>query len=360
MGVVALVLTGVLVSCGSGSADRTETAADWSHFEEVPLSTRARPLMVWTGKGVLIFGGTEIPGVNASTHTLSDGAVYDTTTGTWQPVAKSPFEPPLANTAGTWTGSEVLVVGVSCEDMEPEADDMDCQPGTVRAGAFDPSKNEWRIVEMPDSLGRSAGQYAIQALGSTSQGSLFDLDGHNWLRRPNGTWLKLSDSPIEERLSCLVDDKVVTVGFSERPVAATLELGGRRWKVDERTDVEGPDPDHLDAACAPDGAYVFSTESADDKNGFAHFDVSERKWEPVPPPPIGPGVSFPGSGLFVDGKLTIWGDGVLSYDATTKQWSVGALRNRFIIDKVAAGDRAILYSFSNGETVSAEYRAVKP
>ena len=90
----------------------------WSPMAPGPLSARTTVASVWTGKEMLVWGGygrsaacTRCP--------LGDGAAYDVDTNSWSPMAPSPLSGRGGHRA-VWTGRDMLVWGGS--DVEPQSD----------------------------------------------------------------------------------------------------------------------------------------------------------------------------------------------------------------------------------------------
>jgi hypothetical protein len=115
----------------------------------VPVRSDAK---AWTGEELLLFGGDFGPGSEANF-----GATFRPATGEWTTWPEAPFDPPVAGSAGVWTGSEFVVVGQSCENRAsfPDDDQARCYPGTLAAAAFDPVSLTWRSLPAPpDPTGR--------------------------------------------------------------------------------------------------------------------------------------------------------------------------------------------------------------
>jgi N-acetylneuraminic acid mutarotase len=89
---------------------------------------------VWTGKEMLVFGGTGATGL------LADGGRYDPVANTWKPIAASDVVGPRSGHTAVWTGSTMLVWGGSGH----------LSRGGVSSGAsYNPATNAW--TALPDS-----------------------------------------------------------------------------------------------------------------------------------------------------------------------------------------------------------------
>lgn len=391
LAVALLVLAVGIVSVSSHneSTQRVVAAGEWVNFEAVPLTPRAFPLIAWTGREVVIFGGGVGPSDGKAAQDLNDGAIYDPVTDAWHSMAAAPFEPPLAVPTGTWTGSELLVVGVPCKEQSAEGTSVsDCVPGGLKAGAFDPTGNKWREVTVPPVLSDGGHQYGIEALGYSTEGSVFALKGGYWIVSRGGTWTELPMPPLRARSLCVVGDQLLAVNYTDDSTyqdqlnaleqaqgeippsdlvlpelrstmsVATLDLSSRDWETIPRSGIEGAAPQYLNSTCAPNGVYVYSAGKADrPESSNARFDAAARSWEPIAAPPGDPNVDPPA--VFVDDRLIIWGDSLLQYDPTTNGWTdFGLVEPPTTV--VPAGDHAVLYYFPNGEDVTAQYRLFKP
>ena len=103
-------------------------AGTWRALPPAPLSGRTGMGAVWTGTRLFVWGGADASGFRR------DGALYDPAARTWTRVPPSPLSP-RAGAVLAWTGREVLVVGGS--DLAGGLDD---------GAAFDPATATWRRV----------------------------------------------------------------------------------------------------------------------------------------------------------------------------------------------------------------------
>lgn len=394
LAVTLLVLAFGIVSISSHDepTQRVVSDGEWANFEAIPLTPRAFPLIAWTGREVVIFGGGAAPSDGKVAQALGDGAIYDPVANAWRPMAAAPFEPPLAVPQGIWTGSELLVVGVPCKEQSEEEDPSvsDCVPGGLKAGAFDPVGNKWREASLPSVVRDDGHQYGIEALGHSSHGSVFALKGRYWIVGDDGAWSELPMPPFRARLRCVIGDELLAVHYVDDSTyqdqrhaqeqaqggeiliddsarsklrsamtVATLDLSSREgWVSIPRTDIEGVAPQYLNSTCAPHGVYIYSAGRAGDPRlNNARYDAAAGSWEPIAAPPGETRVDPPA--VFVDDRLTVWGDRLLQYDPTTNEWTdFGPVERPTTV--VPAGDKAVLYYFPNGEDVTVRYRLFKP
>ncbi len=114
-----------------------DPAADtWRVLPPPPLEPRRTPAWAWTGEELVIWGGVGRLGV------LNDGAAYDPAVDTWRALAPSPLSP-RGGARGVWTGTELLVLGGG-----------DLAAGLADGAAYDPATDRWRpLPPAPVPLG---------------------------------------------------------------------------------------------------------------------------------------------------------------------------------------------------------------
>jgi hypothetical protein len=144
----------------SGNTERSSgpgsTPSGWSRLPDAPIAARNEYAAVWTGKEMIVWGGYSCCGSFPVTpHLYGDGAAYDPTTRTWKTIAASPLSPRTGSVA-VWTGKEMLVFGGTGPDTNPGA--------YTDGAAYNPSTNTWRkLAPTPWSLGQltDSGSYAV-------------------------------------------------------------------------------------------------------------------------------------------------------------------------------------------------------
>lgn len=240
-----------MAACGAGEPappDPANASAAWQAVHAGPLSPREGALGLWTGREVLLIGGSDArpcpPGascVPADVPPLADGAAFDPQAGTWRRIADAPvpFEwaqgMVMGTTAYLWipgsTGrpkaeSAFLAYRIEenrWEELPLPAGDIGWFHGIVQAGdrivaytssdeqgqqpdfAFDPATNAWSELP-PDPLSPS---FDRSMAWSGRELLLFD---HELVPNPGsekpsvtraaaldletGTWRRLPDSEI--------------------------------------------------------------------------------------------------------------------------------------------------------------------
>ena len=135
---------------GSASA----LAADlWSVLPRAPLSPRTGQAAVWTGRLLLVWGGS------ANSHdseglspALADGAAYDPASRTWSALPKSPLAA-RSGASAIWDGHEAIFWGGRRGDT--------AEGGYLSDGAaYNPAAGTWRALP-PSPLSGSEGQDLI-------------------------------------------------------------------------------------------------------------------------------------------------------------------------------------------------------
>ena len=102
-------------------------AAAWRPLPEGPLDRRFGPITVAAGDQVLVVGGHS-PTAASGLPDRRDGALFDSTSGTWRRIADAPVAIGSDDPAA-WTGTELLVL-----------------PSDGTAWSYDPTADTWRRV----------------------------------------------------------------------------------------------------------------------------------------------------------------------------------------------------------------------
>jgi hypothetical protein len=128
----------------------------WGRLAHSPVLDRTGYTAAWTGRQVLVWGGSASSGDGV----FSDGGSYDPATDSWQPIPRAPLAGRYG-AAAAWTGSELFVWG----------------GGAYRDGAlYNPVTRTWRMLP-PAPLGARSDAQAlwtgsrVVVLGGTTQDS---------------------------------------------------------------------------------------------------------------------------------------------------------------------------------------------
>lgn len=138
--VVAVATGGSLLGTGRISIGPSDTHGDWHELPAPPLSPRAYAESTWTGRELIVLGGTSDPcPPNASCvgpeKELSDGAAFDPATDTWRSIADAPV--PVG------PGDRLLRVGARVLLRHP------VEHGSAQWFRYDPTRDSWTPIDEP-------------------------------------------------------------------------------------------------------------------------------------------------------------------------------------------------------------------
>ena len=178
--VIALIV-GVLVVAGrpstsvTGVSEPGSTAADdpsnadgslvseWATFPTMPIEPRFQYSAVSTGTGIFVWGGCCANG--SSSDMFTDGAYFDGTTQTWEPLPDAPLDPTRGDAVAGWNGSEVVVInGID----------------GVTAAAFDPVSFTWRSITAPDAQTATNGGSRLHLFDDGRLGFVWRMSVSYW------------------------------------------------------------------------------------------------------------------------------------------------------------------------------------
>ncbi|MDQ1724162.1 MAG: hypothetical protein QOG52_1190 [Frankiaceae bacterium] len=143
---VAAIVTIVTVTLHvSSPPDPGETLGGTGTVQPIsgsPLTRRELASAAWTGSSLLIWGGKPFATQTGLAPTLTDGAVYDPVTDSWQPAPNNPATsaPSLASATVT-VGSIVYTFGV-----QQQSDNGGFDAVSAR---FDPATTKWSTLAAP-------------------------------------------------------------------------------------------------------------------------------------------------------------------------------------------------------------------
>lgn len=95
---------------------------------------RTDHVAVWTGKRVLVWGGSR-GGLFEKGDVLSDGIAFDPQSRQWSAIPKAPLS--IHPQVGEWTGEDLAVLGIRPEGKK------------LSAAAYNPLRHEWRDIASP-------------------------------------------------------------------------------------------------------------------------------------------------------------------------------------------------------------------
>jgi len=139
----------------------------WRRTSPAPIEGRLAPVLVWTGREAIAWGGYRAPGGDVP---LVDGAAWDPSSDRWRKLPASPFGPSQAG-AG-WVAGRLVAV----------TDDG--------AGIYDPATNRWTAIEPPPVRPGwrrtlvAAGRLVVVAFGNGARDAVevavLDLANRRW------------------------------------------------------------------------------------------------------------------------------------------------------------------------------------
>lgn len=220
-----------LLRSGEAFDPRTGT---WRELAQGPLSGRSLHTAVWTGREMVVWGGT----LDGDT---TDGAAYDPATDTWRELAPAPLPARAAHTA-VWTGREMVVWGGIGIDGVPSAD----------GAAYDPAADTWRPVATATLDGRTQngivwdGERVLVwgGAGAAGAGSAY-ADGAAWDPQADA-WTPLPPAPIEGRFAPVAvwtGRRMVVWGGIDAQLftdGATYHPGQGTWRLLPNAPVDSP------------------------------------------------------------------------------------------------------------------------
>jgi N-acetylneuraminic acid mutarotase len=126
---------------GSGTRRYSDGAAynpehdTWRPLPPAPISARA-PLSVWTGHELIVWGSTQ-----RGPDQPTDGAAYHPDTDIWRSISNAPIT--LTDATAAWTGHEMIVFGAALDHLNTPT------TPTAIGAAYHPESDTWR--RLPDS-----------------------------------------------------------------------------------------------------------------------------------------------------------------------------------------------------------------
>lgn len=224
-----IVWGGVLPTTGASYDDGAifDTSEDeWRLMPLSPLEGRVGHTAVWTGGEVIVWGGHSGGTGGKPTRRFSDGAAFQPSTDTWRATAK----PDLAGGPGyasVWTGSEMIVIGGN------DGNQSFAEVGLNEAGAYDPSTDTWRALEMPVEL------TVLDAMWTGTEVVVYGVERYLGqlvgvsLDPATGNWRQLPTAPVHPAVPDIdrVGDEILAWSYDpEEDGIAVLDIGTLAWR----------------------------------------------------------------------------------------------------------------------------------
>jgi hypothetical protein len=102
---------------------------------------REMPVVAWTGKQLLIWGGADAEDAGAPLEPRTDGARYDVKADRWTPMSQAGAPSGRFRPLTLWTGRELLVLGGGASGASSGS-----ARGSTDAAFYDPAADRWRPV----------------------------------------------------------------------------------------------------------------------------------------------------------------------------------------------------------------------
>ena len=381
--------TGVTPTTGPAAGGRRGTPAtgtnapNWGLLPTAPIGPRLGHTAVWTGREMVIWGGTR----DFEAEPFTDGAAYDPGTRTWRKVPGAPLTP-RHDAWASWTGQAMLVFGGTSVDGDYLAD----------GALWDPANNTWRSIPASPLGPRDgavvawAGDRLVVWSGNKPLGNDAPADAAAELKNDGAayvpatnTWVSIGAAPIPPRS-----------GAQSAWTGSRLIVSGGDGDDDDRTDgaaldpVSGawspiatrPDPGSCggDTACAGlwTGTVVLFPASS------LAYDPAANRWSAVAAPP-GSKAPAPGEpAVWTGQRLVTWGmpgddpdgsgaaadtgDGptppvAAMYDPVANRWQsipAGPLGSRASHTAVWTGEAMLIWGGREDETALGDGAAYRP
>lgn len=182
---------GVLVWGGGGARGLTNGGArfdlgrnSWARIAPAPLRARMYHTAVWTGRRMIVWGGTGRRRRAGRPEALADGAAYAPSRDAWRRIAPAPIAP-RTDPVSVWTGERMLVWG-----GDLSGNPMDEERGTFAAdgASYDPRRDRWRRIARapirPTSSTRAVWTGDRMLVWTGSAGASYDPASDRWRRLP--------------------------------------------------------------------------------------------------------------------------------------------------------------------------------
>lgn len=166
----------------------------WTPLEPGPLGNRSFHTAVWTGKEMILWGGLtgSVGTVGRAREVRADGAAYDRRSDSWRAIAPAPLSPRIYHVA-VWTGKEMIVWGGS-RPLRGERERL-----LYDGAAYDPESDSWRalaptrLLAAPRAILPAGAEPDLKALWTGKEmivwgpngGARYDPDADSWERIPD-------------------------------------------------------------------------------------------------------------------------------------------------------------------------------
>lgn len=275
----------------------------------------------------------------------NDFGLFDIASESWISVPDPPFDDPLNAAAVTWTGTQFVVVGTRCSEVEFD-DAVLCSPGGAAAASFDPVKGEWQSIAAPDGTPNEEGWHFPTS--NAAQSVLQSSGGVSLLDHSTLAWEPV-DPPFDEHHSlCLVDDDLIAIsGQFDAPAGRTMTLPSGDWSATTTASVELP-LQLWAFACGADAAWALSIDQRQASPGALLLQEATFAEGPHPGNELAD-VGF--SANSSEGMIVANRGGQFAFlDTARMEWGpVSQISGRVVALEMVRPDRFLVATYEDGE-----------
>ncbi|HEV2757403.1 MAG TPA: hypothetical protein VG318_16680 [Actinomycetota bacterium] len=338
-GRLAVAASVVLVAAGAVTVVREATPArvttrpaagpslSWTPIAESPLAPRSTPASAWTGRELIVWGGTPSGGDGS----LLDGASYDVTAGEWTKLPRSPLRTSLGRTA-IWTGTEMILWGGEVGDGSHDAPDT--------GAAYDPATRKWR--RLPQAPYWSLASHVAVWTGTEMivwGGVTPDADAAAAYDPATNRWRSLPAGPMGGRHGAAgvwADDRLIVWGGRsedrsalEGPEAAAYDPAAGAWTAISDSPLGNVDV-VVTAWTGTEMIVAGGFSKTEVPRGGAAYDPAAGTWREIADVPVAAGrdgAPIPLTDLHTTGRWTgehavfVTPDGVVGYSPEDDEWT---------------------------------------
>ncbi len=316
-------------------------SGDPYYLDPGPLTVRGGHSVWWTGKEMLVWGGSTGDNVGF----LVDGALFDPDTSTWRMLPPAPLDP--QKTVAVWTGEELIVVGSLQAAAYRQEDgwrhlatpNLSIELGAVAVwdedqmllwtgeemAAYDPIIDTWRSLPAPPPVGNLRALHAdrgiVVAVGFR-EANCFPLDAY---RLVEDAWEKLPEVDLgtSTRHGCAIPSTTALIGgrliawdtAANETRSMAHDFATRTWSEVDVLPLHGcesfPQPLTTDS-------WVLVFDTCD--HNAALFDPAADTWQLVRPPgSVGPTI-WTGQEVLMWGAVCCYASGSPLGRVDTWRW----------------------------------------